>query len=97
MFDVRPVFNVIGMLVSFLGLTMLFPLLLDFSRGNGHSGAFFESFLITVLMGGMVYLATRRQKASGLSPSTNFLTYNRGLGGLTNFWCLTFCFRCYRC
>ena len=73
MFDVRPVFNVIGMLVSFLGLTMLFPLLLDFSRGNGHSGAFFESFLITVLMGGMVYLATRRQKASGLSLQQTFL------------------------
>lgn len=73
MFDVRPVFNVIGMLVSFLGLTMLFPLLLDFSRGNGHSGAFFESFLITILMGGMVYLATRRQKASGLSLQQTFL------------------------
>jgi trk system potassium uptake protein TrkH len=73
MFDLRPVFNVIGMLVSFLGLTMLFPLLLDFSRSNGHSGAFFESFLITVLMGGMVYLATRRQKASGLSLQQTFL------------------------
>ena len=73
MFDVRPVFNVIGMLVSFLGLTMLFPFFLDLSRGNGHSGAFFESFLITVLMGGMVYLATRRQNARGLSLQQTFL------------------------
>ena len=73
MFDVRPVFNVIGMLVSLLGLTMLFPFLLDFSRGNGHSEAFLESSIITVFVGGMVYLSTRRKKAQGLSLQQTFL------------------------
>ena len=73
MFDVRPVFNVIGMLVSLLGLTMLFPFLLDFSRGNGHSEAFLESSIITFFVGGMVYLSTRRKKAQGLSLQQTFL------------------------
>ena len=73
MFDVRPVFNVVGLLVSGLGLTMLFPFVLDLSRGNGHWGVFLESALITVLVGGMMYLATRREEARGLSLQQTFL------------------------
>mgnify|MGYP000037345306 FL=1 len=65
MFNVRPVFNVVGLLVSGLGLTMLFPFALDLSRGNGHWGVFLESALITVLIGGMMYLAPRRDEARG--------------------------------
>jgi trk system potassium uptake protein TrkH len=73
MFDVRPVFNVVGFLVSCLGLTMLFPFALDLSRGNGHAGVFLESSLITVLTGGMIYLATRREEARGLTLQQTFL------------------------
>ena len=73
MFDVRPVFNVVGLLVSCLGLTMLFPFALDLSRGNGHSGVFLECALITVLTGGMIYLATRREEARGLTLQQTFL------------------------
>ena len=73
MFNVRPVFNVVGLLVSGLGLTMLFPFALDLSRGNGHWGVFLESALITVLIGGMMYLATRREEARGLTLQQTFL------------------------
>ena len=73
MFDVRPVFNVIGLLVSCLGLTMLFPMALDLDRGNGHAGVFLESALITCLTGSMMYLATRREAARGLTLQQTFL------------------------
>ena len=73
MFDVRPVFNVIGLLVSCLGLTMMFPMALDMSRGNGHAGVFLESALITCLTGSMMYLATRREAARGLTLQQTFL------------------------
>ena len=73
MFDVRPVLNVIGLLVGFLGLTMLFPFALDLARGNNHWGVFFESALITILFGAMLYLATRREEARGLSLQQTFL------------------------
>jgi trk system potassium uptake protein len=73
MFDVRPVFNVIGLLVSCLGLTMMFPMALDMSRGNGHAGVFLESALITCLAGSMMYLATRREEARGLTLQQTFL------------------------
>jgi trk system potassium uptake protein TrkH len=73
MFDVRPVFNVIGLLVSCLGLTMMFPMALDMSRGNGHAGVFLESALITCLTGSMMYLATRREGARGLTLQQTFL------------------------
>ncbi|HAJ83944.1 MAG TPA: potassium transporter TrkH [Rhodobacteraceae bacterium] len=73
MFDVRPVFNVVGLAVSCLGLTMLFPFVLDLSRGNGHWGVFLESSLITVLAGGMMFLATRREEARGLTLQQTFL------------------------
>ena len=73
MFDVRPVFNVIGLLVSCLGLTMMFPMALDMSRGNGHAGVFLESALITCLTGSMMYLATRQEAARGLTLQQTFL------------------------
>ena len=73
MFDVRPVFNVVGLAVSCLGLTMLFPFVLDLSRGNGQWGVFLESSLITVLAGGMMFLATRREEARGLTLQQTFL------------------------
>ena len=73
MFDVRPVFNVVGLAVSCLGLTMLFPFALDLSRGNGQWGVFLESSLITVLAGGMMFLATRREEARGLTLQQTFL------------------------
>ena len=73
MFDVRPVFNVIGLLVSYLGLTMLVPMALDMSRSNGHAGVFLESALITCLTGSMMYLATRREAARGLTLQQTFL------------------------
>ena len=43
MIDMRPVGYVIGILVVFLGLTMLAPLAVDFGQGNGHWPVFATS------------------------------------------------------
>ena len=90
MFDVRPVFNVIGLLVSCLGLTMMFPMALDMSRGNGHAGVFLESALITCLAGSMMYLATRREEARGLTLQQTFLLTSGVWLALPIFGALTF-------
>jgi trk system potassium uptake protein TrkH len=102
MFDVRPVFNVIGLLVSCLGLTMLFPMALDLDRGNGHAGVFLESALITCLTGSMMYLATRREAARGLTLQQTFLLTSGVWLALAGFWRLAVCFgrnrlKLYRC
>ena len=97
MFDVRPVFNVVGLLVSCLGLTMLFPFALDLSRGNGHSGVFLKCALITVLTGGMIYLATRREEAAGADTTTNVFVDHWCLGSTSAFWSFAICSRRNRC
>ena len=52
---------------------MLVPFALNLSRGNGHAGVVLECALITVLTGGMIYLATRREEARGLTLQQTFL------------------------
>lgn len=73
MIDVRPVFSVIGVLVACLGLTMLLPMTLDLLRDNGRWLVFFESSLITVLVGLLIHVATRDTTARGLNLQQTFL------------------------
>lgn len=73
MIDLRPVLNVIGLLVFCLGVTMLFPFVLDVSRGNGQWGVFLESAMITCLAGGLTFVATRNKRAKGLTLQQTFL------------------------
>ena len=74
MFNFKLILNVLGVLLIALSALMLLPVFaLDLSRGNGHWGVFLESALITVLIGGMMYLATRREEARGLTLQQTFL------------------------
>ncbi|MGB0797894.1 MAG: TrkH family potassium uptake protein [Planktomarina sp.] len=91
MFDVRPVFNVIGLLVAFLGVTMLFPFAIDLVRGNGHWGVFLESSAITMLAGGLTYLATRDDDIRGLSLQQTFMLTTGVWVALPIFGALPFC------
>ena len=73
MFDMRPVAYVIGLLVAALGGTMIFPLLVDLSEGNGNAIAFAESALITILSGALVAFATANSDRSKLTTQQIFL------------------------
>ncbi len=57
MIDLRPVAYVIGLLVSAMGLFMLFPMALDMADGNPHWRAFFRSSVICLVAGGAMAIA----------------------------------------
>ncbi|WP_425098611.1 TrkH family potassium uptake protein [Tropicibacter sp. S64] len=73
MFDIRPVAYVIGLLVACLGGTMFLPMLVDLAEGKGHWTVFFESGVITILVGGLTALACRNAVKEGLTIQQTFL------------------------
>ena len=73
MIDMRPVGYVIGILVVFLGLTMLAPLAVDFGQGNGHWPVFATSSAITIICGGFLALASSNGTHIGLDIQKTFL------------------------
>jgi trk system potassium uptake protein TrkH len=73
MIDMRPVGYVIGILVVFLGLTMLAPLAVDFGQGNGHWPVFATSAAITIISGGFLALASSNGTHLGLDVQKTFL------------------------
>lgn len=73
MFDLRPVGYVIGLLVGFLGLTMLAPLLVDFFDGDPHWRVFLESAIVTTLLGGLIAIACMNGVREGLTIQQTFL------------------------
>ena len=73
MLDIRPVGYVIGLLVAALGVTMTFPLLIDFVQGNGHGPAFLQSAIITVTVGTLMALACANGVTNRLSIQQTFL------------------------
>ena len=73
MIDMRPVGYVIGILVVFLGLTMLAPLAVDFGQGNGHWPVFATSAAITIISGGFLALASSNGTHTGLDIQKTFL------------------------
>ena len=76
MIDMRPVGYVIGILVVFLGLTMLAPLAVDFGQGNGHWPVFATSAAITIISGGFLALASSNGTHIGLDIQKTFLLTN---------------------
>lgn len=74
MFDVRPVGYLVGLLLAVMGATMIVPLLVDIVEGRGHWPVFFESMIITCLVGALVALACRSSVGSGLTIQQAFLT-----------------------
>lgn len=71
--DIRPVGYVIGILVAVLGLTMIFPFLVDLINDNGHWPVFLESGVLTISVGGMVALACSNGVKEGLTLQQTFL------------------------
>ena len=75
MIDVRPIGYVIGLLVLTLGVSMVLPLAVDAFSGNGHSGVFVQSAIVTILAGGLVALACSNSVGRRLTiPQTFLLT-----------------------
>lgn len=78
------------MLVAVLGLTMVFPFLMDFSDGNGHWPVFLESGIIAVAVGGMVALACSNGVKEGLTLKQTFLLTTGVWAALPVFGALPF-------
>ncbi|WP_342078716.1 TrkH family potassium uptake protein [Yoonia sp. SS1-5] len=73
MLDLRPVGYVIGLLVAALGITMFAPMVADLMAENGHWFVFFESAVITILIGGLMAIACANGVSAGLSLRQTFL------------------------
>ncbi len=73
MIDFRPVGYVIGILVAFLGATMIFPMLMDLAEGRGYGPVFAQSAVITMLFGGLLAVACSNGISQGLSIQQTFL------------------------
>ncbi|MEJ6401496.1 TrkH family potassium uptake protein [Yoonia sp. 2307UL14-13] len=73
MIDLRPVGYVIGLLVAALGITMFVPMAADMIAGNDHWFIFFESAIVSLLVGGLMALACANGVSEGLSLRQTFL------------------------
>ena len=73
MIDLRPVGYLIGLLVVALGGTMLIPMAADLVAGNGHTYAFLEAAVISILAGGLVTMATANADSRGMRTQQLFL------------------------
>ena len=58
--DIGPVVHTIGRITVVIGLAMLLPALVDWWHGDPHWRAFLESSVLTVLLGLLSAIATRR-------------------------------------
>ena len=73
MVDFRPIGYVIGLLVAALGVSMLIPMFVDLAQDNDHAGTFLEVALITLLIGGLMALASSNSVAGGMNLQQIFL------------------------
>ncbi|MCP5038185.1 MAG: TrkH family potassium uptake protein [Rhodobacteraceae bacterium] len=73
MFDLRPIFSVIGLLVAALGATMLVPMGVDLAIGSPDWAVFLQSAVITMLVGISMALASTNGVGQGLSIQQTFI------------------------
>jgi trk system potassium uptake protein TrkH len=73
MMEFRPVGYVIGLLVGFLGLSMLVPMALDLWAGNGHAGVFAETAIVTFLTGLFLAVACANSTGDGIGTRQTFV------------------------
>ena len=73
MIDLRPVGYVIGLLVAALGVTMIFPLVVDLLADNDHWSVFFEAGVVTTLFGALLALACANARRDRLTLQQTFL------------------------
>ena len=76
MFDLRPVVYVIGSLASVLGLTMLVPMVIDYIDGSPHWAVFWQSAMLTILIGGLSALAASSGVRDRLSIQQTALSWS---------------------
>lgn len=73
MIDLRPLGYVTGLLVTALGATMLVPMLVDLADGNGQWFVFFESAVLTSLVGGLMAVACSNGVGERLTIQQTFI------------------------
>ena len=73
MIDLRPVAYVIGLLVSAMGVFMIFPMMLDLAAGDPHWRAFFRSAVICLVAGGAMAIASANGATEGLTLQQIFI------------------------
>ncbi|MCA0045209.1 TrkH family potassium uptake protein [Celeribacter litoreus] len=73
MTDFRPIGYVIGVLVAFLGMTMIIPLGIDLLYGTDEWHVFFEAGIFTFMFGAALALATQNAHQKGLSIQQMFI------------------------
>ena len=92
MMDLRPVGYVIGLLIAFLGLSMLAPMALDLWVGNSHSGVFAEAALITFLTGVFMAITCANSVDGGIGTRQTFVLTTGVWAVLPLFGALPFLF-----
>ena len=73
MIDLRPVVYVIGLVVAFLGVTMLVPMVVDLVYGSPDWLVFLTTAAISIVVGGSLSLATAIRTEAGLTIQQTFL------------------------
>ena len=73
MIDLRPVGYVIGLLVTFLGVAMAVPMLVDLYYRSGNAGAFLEAGVVTALVGLSLTLSCANGVGERLTLQQTFL------------------------
>lgn len=73
MLDARPVGYIIGLTVMVLGMTMLFPLVVDIAEARGQWPVFTQCAILTLLVGGLVALSCKSTERQGLTVQQAFV------------------------
>ena len=73
MFDLRPVGYVTGLLIAFIGVTMVVPMFADLLYSNGHWHIFLEAGVLTLVCGGSIAIACANGVAERLTIQQTFL------------------------
>lgn len=92
MFDMRPVVYVIGLLVTFLGVTMLVPMIVDLFFGRPDWAVFLQSAVISIVFGSAMAIATANGVGQGLTIQQTFLLTTLVWVALPAFGALPFIF-----
>ncbi|MBV7377915.1 TrkH family potassium uptake protein [Maritimibacter dapengensis] len=92
MFDMRPVVYVIGLLVTFLGVTMLVPMVVDLFFGRPDWAVFLQSAVISIVFGSAMAIATANGVGQGLTIQQTFLLTTLVWVALPAFGALPFIF-----
>jgi len=73
MLDLRPVGNLLGILIAILGLTMLIPAMVAYAYGDGELDTFLITSFLSLLIGGALGLSTIGSVAGKLNIQQVFL------------------------